>query len=118
MGVLLYNQTPMIERPTHDEFPEMPEPAARGKITFPVVGVGGSAGALEVFRQLLTQLPPDAGLAVVFVQHLDPTHHSLLSEILGRATTMPATDATEGMKVEANHVYVIPANVDLTLADG
>jgi chemotaxis response regulator CheB len=84
----------------------------------PVVGVGASAGGLEVFKRLLGHLPSDSGLAIVFVQHLDPKHRSLLTEILARATTMPISEAANGMLLEANHVYVIPASVDLTIADG
>ena len=58
------------------------------------------------------------GFAIVFVQHLDPNHHSLLAEILARATAIPVSEASDGMPLEANHVYVIPANVDLTIANG
>ncbi len=86
--------------------------------TVPVVGIGASAGGLEVFKLLLADLPADAGLGIVFIQHLDPKHHSMLAEILARATTMPVSEAADGTLVEANHVYVIPANVDLTIADG
>ncbi len=84
----------------------------------PVVGIGASAGGLEVFKLLLADLPGDTGFAIVFIQHLDPNHHSLLAEILRRATVMPVAEAADGMPVEANHVYVIPANVDLTIAYG
>ena len=54
-----------------------------------VVGIGASAGGLDAFRLLLAEMPVDTGFAFVLIQHLDPTHHSSLSEILGRATTMP-----------------------------
>ena len=84
----------------------------------PVVGIGASAGGLEVFKLLLSDLPVDTGLAIVFIQHLEPNHHSLLAEILARATAMPVSEAADGMPLEANHVYVIPANVDLTIAHG
>ena len=73
---------------------------------------------LEVFKHLLADLPADTGLAIVFVQHLDPKHHSLLREILSRSTTMVVSEAADGMPVEANHVYVIPANSDLTIEKG
>ena len=93
-----------------DDSEEIPEPPSKGATTIPVVGIGGSAGGLEVFKHLLTDLPGDTGLAIVFVQHLDPKHHSLLTEILARSTTMPVSEAADDMPVEANHVYVIPAN--------
>src|SRR5580700_4409363 len=84
----------------------------------PVVGVGASAGGLEVFKRFLGDLPGDTGFAIVFVQHLDPNHHSLLAEILARATAIPVSEAADDMPVEANHVYVIPANGDMTIANG
>ena len=108
----------MPEELASDVSEETPEPAAKDTTTIPVAGIGGSAGGLEVFKQLLADIPADSGLAIVFVQHLDPKHHSLLSEILARSTTMAVREAADGMPVEANHVYVIPANGDLTIAQG
>jgi len=108
----------MVDQPAPDESDTMPEPVAKGGTTIPVAGIGGSAGGLEVFKHLLADLPADTGLAIVFVQHLDPKHHSMLSEILARSTTMPVSEAAERMPVEANHVYVIPPNGDLTIARG
>ncbi len=92
--------------------------AVPARAAVPVVGIGASAGGLEVFKLLLTDLPADTGFAIVFIQHLDPTHRSMLTDILTRSTAMPVSEAADGMPLEANHVYVIPANVDLTLADG
>ncbi len=97
---------------------EPPEPGVRRRAVIPVAGIGASAGGLEVFKLLLADLPADTGLAIVFVQHLDPKHHSLLAEILAQATAMPVIEAADGMPVEANHVYVTPANADLTIAQG
>ncbi|MDR3454168.1 MAG: chemotaxis protein CheB [Rhodoferax sp.] len=64
------------------------------------------------------QVPPDCGLAFVPVQHLDPSHASILNEILQRSTTMPVVEAQERMKVAPNSVYVIPPNRDLAIFDG
>jgi two-component system CheB/CheR fusion protein len=88
-------------------------PAGAGGVS--VVGIGASAGGLEAFRLLLGDLPVDTGFAIVLVQHLDPTHPSSLSEILGRCTAMPVREAGDGVPVERNHVYVIPPNADLTM---
>ncbi|MCE5246295.1 MAG: chemotaxis protein CheB [Candidatus Polarisedimenticolia bacterium] len=95
-----------------------PECNGAARPAVPVVGVGASAGGLEVFKRLLGDLPADTGFASVFVQHLDPSHPSMLAEILARATSMPVSEAADGMPLEANHVYVIPANADLTLEHG
>ena len=94
------------------------EAPGSARAAVPVVGIGASAGGLEVFKLLLADLPAGTGFAIVFIQHLDPTHRSMLTDILTRATSMPVSEAADDMPVEANHVYVIPANVDLTLADG
>ena len=93
-------------------------PAAANERLFPVVGVGASAGGLEAFTQLLRHVPPDTGMAFVLVQHLDPTHTSLLGEVISRATEMPVAEAADGVRVEPDHVYVIPPNADLGMADG
>ncbi len=84
----------------------------------PVVGIGASAGGLDAFRELLKALPNDTGMAFVLVQHLDATHESALSTLLSTATSMPVLEVQEGMQAEANHVYVIPSNADMTLMDG
>src|SRR5438270_11578258 len=83
-----------------------------------IVGVGASAGGLEAFEQLLAALPEHSGMAFVLVQHLAPTHESMLSELLSRSTKMPVVEVKQGMRVEANHVYVIPPNADMSISNG
>ena len=85
-------------------------------VSFPIVGIGASAGGLEAFRELLRFLPDDAGMAYVLVQHLDPRHASLLPDLLARATRMQVHEAREGMEVCADHVYVMAPNTDMTLS--
>jgi two-component system, chemotaxis family, CheB/CheR fusion protein len=80
--------------------------------------VGASAGGLEAFESLLTHLPRDTGMAFVLVQHLDPKRKSMLKEILARSTRMPIQEVRKGMRVEGDHVYVIPAGADIELSDG
>src|SRR5215510_8442210 len=86
--------------------------------TFPVVGVGASAGGLEAFRQLLDHLPNDTGMAFLFVQHLDPARESILAELLSRATDMPVKEVKHGMRVEPNCLYVIPPNRNMAIVNG
>src|SRR5687767_15590617 len=83
-----------------------------------MVGIGASAGGLEAFTELLRHLPTDAGVAYVLVQHLDPTHRSLLSELLARVTTLPVTEIHPEARVEPNKIYVIPPNCNLAVEDG
>ena len=85
---------------------------------FPIVGIGASAGGLEALTQLLTDLAADTGMSFVLIQHLDPTHKSLLSEVLGKATQMPVSQAEHGQRVEPNQVYVIPPNADVAIQQG
>ncbi|MBU1690179.1 MAG: PAS domain-containing protein [Gammaproteobacteria bacterium] len=92
-----------------------PEPTEQ---TFPVVGVGASAGGLDAFTKLLKNLPADTGMAFVLVQHLDPKHVSLLPELLGRASSMPVAEIADGTRIEPNHVYVMPPNFSLALLHG
>ena len=84
--------------------------------SFPIVGIGASAGGLEAFTQLLKALPGDTGMAFVLVQHLAPTHASALAEILSRATKMPVTEVQDEPTVEPNHVYVIPPARSMIIA--
>src|SRR3981189_3397887 len=85
---------------------------------FPIVGIGASAGGLEAFSELLRYLPEKTGMAFVLVQHLDPKHESALQEILAPPTKIPLTEISQGMAVQPNHAYVIPANTNLTIKNG
>src|SRR5215469_13663586 len=82
-----------------------------------IAAIGASAGGIEAFMELLRNLPADTGMAFVLIQHLDPKHHSMLAELLSKETTMPVKEVTDGMRVEANHVYVIPPNATMSISD-
>jgi two-component system CheB/CheR fusion protein len=82
-----------------------------------VVGIGASAGGLEALVELLGALRA-TGMAFIVVQHLDPTHESLLPEILAKKTTMAVSLATAGEAVKPDHVYVIPPDALLTVHEG
>ena len=86
--------------------------------TFPIVGIGASAGGLEACTKLLENLPADTGMAFVLVQHLAPTKDSILAELLSKETSMPVREVQDGMTVEPDHVYVIPPNTALTVFHG
>jgi two-component system, chemotaxis family, CheB/CheR fusion protein len=85
---------------------------------FPIIGIGASAGGLEASEQFFRNVPAASGLAFVLVQHLDPSHDSLLTEILQRCTSLPVVEAVDQVIVAPNHVYVIPPNRDLTIFHG
>ena len=94
------------------------EGARPNAVTFPIVGVGASAGGLEAFTELLSALPAQTGMAFVLIQHLDPDHPSLLAKLLARTTTMPVEEVQHGVRVQPDHVYVIPPNTSLMLIEG
>ena len=87
-------------------------------LSFPVVGVGASAGGLEAVSQFLRPMSGESGMAVVVIQHLDPTHESSLAELLSRVCPMPVCQAKEGLVLQPDHVYVIPPNAGMILKDG
>lgn len=85
---------------------------------FPVIGIGASAGGLEAFQKFFDALPPDSGMAIILIQHLDPTHQSMMVELLAGHTPMKVQHAADGMKVERGCVYVIPPGVYLSMREG
>lgn len=93
-------------------------PPRRTRAICPIVGIGASAGGLEAFTQMLRALPADTDMAFVLVQHLDPTHASMLTEILSRVTVMPVSEVADQMAVEPNHLYVIPPGVTMGISGG
>ncbi|WP_148218576.1 chemotaxis protein CheB [Methylotenera versatilis] len=102
--------SPSSEKPT--------EVDQKSKRVFPIVGIGASAGGLEAFEDFFRHCDPDIGLAFVLVPHLDPSHVSMLTEILQRSTKMPVIEAQDQTKVEANRVYIIPPNREMAIIHG
>ena len=84
---------------------------------FPIVGIGASAGGLEALQQFFTHMPAEGDMAFVIVQHLDPTHKSIMSDLLQKYTPMPVAQVEDGMHVQLNHIYLIPPNTTLTLQE-
>jgi two-component system CheB/CheR fusion protein len=82
------------------------------------VAVGASAGGLEAFVELLRHVPPDSGMAFVLIQHLDPTRPSFLSDMLARSTSLVVREIRDGVRVEPDHVYVIPSGADVGILHG
>ncbi len=95
-----------------------PGQSGAGQKSFPIVGVGASAGGLEAFTKLLNHLPENTGMAFVLVQHLDRDHPSQLSNLLSKATVMPVQEVKAGMQVVPNQVFVIPPNTNLEYKEG
>ena len=93
--------------------PPLKVPPAR--TGFPVVALGASAGGLEAFSKLFDALPADIGMAFILIQHLDPTHASLMVDLLAAHTKMKVQQAASGMPLESGHVYIIPPAMYLSI---
>jgi len=87
---------------------------------FPIVGIGASAGGLAAFEAFFSGMPVDTdpGMAFVLVQHLDPDHKSLLTELVRRYTRMQVFEVEDGMTVEPNCAYIIPPGRDMAFLKG
>lgn len=85
---------------------------------FMVVGVGASAGGLDACRQLVAALPTGNGMAFILIQHLDPTHDSMMVDLLAGYTSMTVRQVTDGMPIERDHFYIIPPGTYLAVVNG
>ncbi|HET7150674.1 MAG TPA: chemotaxis protein CheB [Candidatus Acidoferrum sp.] len=83
-----------------------------------MVAIGASAGGLEAYTEFFKALPADLGMAFVLLQHLDPSHHSLLADIIAKATKMPVDEVRSGMRIRPNWVYVIPPGALMAIEEG
>src|SRR5579872_5693911 len=110
-------KSPRQKKAAKKEIFEAPHAPAITQDAFPIVGIGASAGGFEAFSQMLKHLPEHTGMAFVFVQHLDPTHSSVLPEILSRSTKISVLEVKDGMKVAPDRIYVMPANTTMLLRD-
>jgi len=90
-----------------------PLPASQEK--FPIVGIGASAGGLEALEVFFSAMPPDSNMAFVLVTHLDPTHTSILPELIQKKTKMQVKQITDNMHIKPNRVYIIPPNKELAI---
>ncbi len=98
-----------------------PVPKPEGTVadsSFPIVGIGASAGGLEALEEFLRHVPEGSGMAFVVVQHLDPTHKGVMPELLQRATAMKVVQVRDRQRVKPDGVYVIPPNRDMSLLHG
>lgn len=86
-------------------------------MTFPVVGIGASAGGLDALELFFKHLPKDTGYCFVVILHLDPNHKGMIPEILQRYSSLPVFAAIDGVKVKPNTVYVLPANKAISISN-
>jgi two-component system CheB/CheR fusion protein len=85
---------------------------------FPIVGIGASAGGLEALEAFFLKMPADTGMAFVLVTHLDPSHTSILPELIQKKTTMKVQQVTDNTKIKPNQIYTIPPNKEMAVLNG
>ena len=86
--------------------------------SFPVVGIGASAGGLKAFKELISGIPERSNMAYVFIQHLDPDHESALPELLSNISKIPVHEITNGITLAPDNIYIIPENSIATAQEG
>jgi chemotaxis response regulator CheB len=102
-------QAALRKHPTHGSPP--------ASVSFPIVGIGASAGGLELWN-ISCRVPKNSGMAFVIVQHLDPTRQGIMPELLQRTTGMKVIQVKDRTKVQPDCVYVIPPNKDMSILHG
>ena len=110
-----------MNRDTQDREPSTGTPAGPAAIgSFPIVGIGASAGGLAAFEAFFSGMPPDEdpGMAFVLIQHLAPNHKSILTELIRRFIRMEVFEVEDGMVVRPNCAYIIPPNYDMAFLNG
>ena len=95
-------------------------PGSDQEKSFPIVGIGASAGGLAAFEAFFSGMPVDieSGMAFVLVQHLAPDHKSILTDLVKRYTRMQVFEVEDGMVVSPNCAYIIPPNRDMAFLNG
>jgi two-component system, chemotaxis family, CheB/CheR fusion protein len=83
-----------------------------------IVGIGASAGGLDAFKSFFARMPHDSGMAFILIQHLNPSHKSILTELIARQTAMRVAEAEDGMGVRPNTIFIIPPDATLTIRGG
>jgi two-component system CheB/CheR fusion protein len=108
----------MYDTSTQPSTPATEVGVVPSSITFPVVGIGASAGGLPALLQFFENMPQQTGMAFVVILHLSPKHKSSADHVLQRATHMPVVQVVKSVEIEPDHIYVIPPNQHLTMIDG
>ena len=98
--------------------PDVDQSVRRSTLSFPVVGIGASAGGIVALTRFFEQIDEPCGMAFVVILHLSPNHESNVAAILQRVTTLVVLQVNERIAVRPDHVYVIPPTKDLNMDDG
>jgi two-component system CheB/CheR fusion protein len=98
--------------------PKTPDANGPAKKSFPIVGIGASAGGLEALETFFDHLPASPGVALIIIQHLSPTHKSIMGQILQRHTSLPVTQVKDGLEIAPNCVYFNAPDREVAIFNG
>jgi len=98
--------------------PKVPNANEPAKKSFPIVGIGASAGGLEALETFIDHLPASPGVAIVIIQHLSPKHKSIMGQILQRHTSLPVTEVADGLEVAPNYIYLNAPDREVAIFNG
>jgi chemotaxis response regulator CheB len=94
------------------------KPLGESRGDFRVVCLGGSAGGLQAYIDILSLMPADTGMAFVIAPHRAITNAEVLPQLLTKITAMPVLEVKQGMRLEPDHVFIMPPHVNMTIVDG
>jgi len=85
---------------------------------FHIVALGASAGGLNALEQFFASMPTDSGMSFVVIQHLSPDFKSLMDDLLARHTSMTIRQATDGVELLPDTIYLSPPRFQMGLVAG
>ena len=103
----------MTDETSENKSSKESQSAGESDENFLIVGLGASAGGIHALKEFFAQVPKDSGMAYVVILHMSPEHESHLAQILQVASPIPVTQVRERVKVNPNHVYVVPPTHNL-----
>ncbi|MGI4881288.1 MAG: chemotaxis protein CheB, partial [Janthinobacterium lividum] len=122
MGAAMSEDPSSIRRSEHEQIDRLVSDESGSAVAdiakIEVVGIGASAGGIEALGHFFDVMPADSGCAFVVVLHLDPKRESEMAHVLSARTTMTVVQIEDGMRIKANHVYVIAPDTDVKVGDG
>ena len=109
--------TPSASTTAHDPLGD-PDRKKAGRKSFPIVGLGASAGGLDALKTFFSKVPETSNMAYIVVVHMTPKQPSIMPELLQRAAKIPVSAAGDGQQIKSDHVYVIPPDKDISIYQG
>ncbi len=99
--------------PTVAVTPEKPVHQTTQARRIDAVLIGTSTGGPIALREILPKLPSSLGVPVLVVQHMPPRYTGTLAARIHEVSELPVCEATTGMPVEPNRIYIAPGGLQM-----